>query len=171
MLWSGQATLSKGHLFTYIFASMTIHWCAAEIIDFLQIYLFNGTLILSWFLQASTRWIFLTVVSRPWATAPIPSKASWQMSNTRARQFFHQSQRKDTVQTSEFRQNAIHSYSPVDCQTLPVDCQNFLAHTAALLCCLLLWQKTMRANFSHHTYQECMPPRKKTFSSTTWALC
>ena len=39
-------------------------------------------------------------------------------------------------------------YSPVDFKTLPVDCQNFIAFTAALLCCICCAVKTVHANFS-----------------------
>ena len=35
----------------------------------------------------------------------------------------------------------IQFYSPVDFKTLPVDCQIFIAHTVAMLYCLLLWQE------------------------------
>ena len=40
--------------------------------------------------------------------------------------------------------------SPVDFNTMPVDCQNFLALTAAMLSCVCRGTKTMRANFSDH---------------------
>ena len=40
--------------------------------------------------------------------------------------------------------------SPVDFNTLPVDCRNFLALTAAMLSCVCRGTKTMRANFSDH---------------------
>ena len=41
--------------------------------------------------------------------------------------------------------NFIHLY--VDFITLPVDCQNFIAQTAAMLYFLILWLKTLQANF------------------------
>ena len=37
--------------------------------------------------------------------------------------------------------------SPVDFNTLLVDCRNFLALTAVLLCCVLLWQKNNASKF------------------------
>ena len=44
----------------------------------------------------------------------------------------------------------IHSYPPVDFKTLPVDCQNFVALTAVLLCRIRCGKKTVHANFSDH---------------------
>ena len=41
----------------------------------------------------------------------------------------------------------IQFYSPVDFKTLPVDCQILIAHTAAMLYCLLLWQKNNASKF------------------------
>ena len=41
----------------------------------------------------------------------------------------------------------IQSNSPVDFRTLPVDCRNFLALTAVLLCYVLLWRKNNASKF------------------------
>ena len=40
--------------------------------------------------------------------------------------------------------------SPVDFNTLPVDCRNFLVLMAAMLCCVFCGTKTMQANFSNY---------------------
>ena len=41
----------------------------------------------------------------------------------------------------------IQSNSPVDFRTLPVDCRNFIALTAVLLCYVLLWRKNNASKF------------------------
>ena len=52
--------------------------------------------------------------------------------------------------TTMFGSRGIQFSSHVDFNTLPVDCQNFLALTAAMLCFVCCGTKTMRANFSDH---------------------
>ena len=51
----------------------------------------------------------------------------------------------------------IHSYPPVDFKTLPVDCRNFVALTAALLCRICCGKKTLRTNFSDHEGKNVWP--------------
>ena len=40
------------------------------------------------------------------------------------------------LEMEDVQEGGIQSNSPVDFRTLPVDCRNFLAHTAVLLCCV-----------------------------------
>ena len=44
-------------------------------------------------------------------------------------------------------------------QTLPVDCQIFIAHTAAILYCLLLWQKNNLATMWKKLFGEARSPK------------